>query len=436
MTGRIRQTIMTEDYRLLVRETISNSDVFVKAVFSGQRRGHVVPWRRVAVRPVLIRNKRHIQFSYFDDKKDITKNYTGADVMDRLDDLLDLSFGSITLHTVNLVYQIQFTKKGRTIIHRHQVDEPQQPSLHHDRRKSHLLPVGQPDSFLHMIGIMTAEGAVKASMQGKFRQINEFLKLIDETGELDTLSTAPITIVDCGCGSAYLTFSTYHYLNNILGLPTRMIGIDSNAELVRRRAEQSLQLGWESLSFEACRIIDFEPDTSPDIVLALHACDTASDEALAQAVRWQSRMIFCAPCCHHHLQRQLETQPPPEEFAPVLRHNVFKERLGDVLTDAFRSSILDIMGYRTQIVEFVSTEHTGKNLMIRAIHSPRSGEADAISAYQTLKDFWGVTPYLERLLQVEMLALNAISQESAGDEVDYASYVRCHTSTDDFSVTQ
>ena len=423
-----------EDYELLIRESISNPEVFVKAVFSGQQRGHTVPWKKVIVRPVLIRNERHIQVSYFDDKKDITKNYTGAEVMERVAELLALFFGNITLYTVTMIYHIQFTKKGKTIVHRHEVDEPQKPSLHHDRRKSLLLPVGQPDPFLRMIGIMTAKGTVKASMQGKFRQINEFLKLIDETGELETLGQTPITIVDCGCGNAYLTFAIYHYLNNILGLPTRVIGIDSNSELIKRRNEQSHQLGWEKLSFETSRIIDFEPEIPPDIVLALHACDTATDEALAQAVRWQSKMIFCAPCCHHHLQQQMETSSPPKEFKSVLRHGVFKERVGDVLTDTFRSLILQIMGYRTQIVEFVSTEHTGKNLMIRAIASQKNRDAHVIEDYKILKNYWEVTPYLERLLQDELLVLNAISSGSREEEADNSSCLHCHDSTDDFSV--
>ena len=402
---------MTEGYQRLVRENISNPEVFVKAVFSGHQRGHRVPWQKVVVRPVLIRNRRHIQFSYFDDRQDISKNCSGAEVTQGIDELLALSFRNITLHTVDMIYQIQFTRKGKILIHHHAVDEPQSPSLQHDRQKKLLLPNGQPDSFLHMIGLMTAKGTVKASMQGKFRQINEILKLIDETGELHTLSVFPISIVDCGCGNAYLTFAVYHYLNNILEFPTRVIGVDTNGELIARRAEQSRQLGWQNLSFVVSRIIDFELEIPPDIVLALHACDNATDEALAQAVRWQSKTIFCAPCCHHHLQQQMKTQQLPPDFEPVCRYGVFRERLGDMLTDAFRCLILNLMGYRTQIVEFVSIEHTGKNLMIRAVRSQGADQARIISEYTGLKNLWGVTPYLERLLQKQLLALNIVPQD-------------------------
>ena len=392
-----------DNYNQFIKNSILDEKAFIRAIFSGRQRGHVIPWDKVIVRPVLVKNKRHIQISHFDSKKDITKNYTEAQIVEKLDRLLDIPFKNIHVQTGDENFQIQITKKGEAILHRHKAPKQQKtPSLQHDRQKSLLLPVDKPDPFLHKIGIMTKEGKVRADKQKKFRQINEFLRLIIESGELEKIDQSLLNIVDCGCGNAYLTFAVYHYLNHVLDLPTRMIGIDVTKDLLARRAEQSQDLGWQDLTFQATSIIDFQPTTHPNIVLALHACDTATDEALAQAIKWQSEMIFSAPCCHHHLQQQMNLKTSPPLFAPVLRHGALKERLGDIITDSFRSLILDIMGYRTDVAEFVSTEHTGKNLLLRSIRATQPGNHRAIQEYKSLKEFWQVEPYLEKLLEREL----------------------------------
>jgi hypothetical protein len=291
------------------------------------------------------------------------------------------------------------------------------PSLEHDRQKSLLLTVGAPDPFLQAIGIMTREGKVRARMRKKYRQINEFLKLVLETGvaELPRSSAdveaadasvpdlRPLRIVDCGCGNAYLSFAVYHYLDHVLHVPTHLVGIDVNRQLIERRSQQVQELGWQDLTFQTVRIGEYDPGFSPDVVLALHACDTATDEALAQAVKWRSKMIFAAPCCHHHLQQQLGRQPPL--LRSIYRHGILKERLGDVLTDALRAQILRILGYRAEVIQFVSSEHTDKNLMIRAVQSREPGSFREVSEYAELKAFFQVTPFLERLLTQELSAL-------------------------------
>jgi SAM-dependent methyltransferase len=401
---------MSKQHKRIVKDKILDENTFVRAVFGGQRRGHVVPWNRVVVRPVSIKGQRHVQFSYFDATKDITKNYVGAQVIERLDELLALPFKNITLQTTGEDFQFQITRKGKVTVHRHELPEPRElPSLQHDRRKNLLLPSDKPDPFLQQIGVMTAKGQVRASMQKKFRQINEFLECLVGSGELEKFEQSPLSIVDCGCGSAHLSFAVYHYLNHVLGMPARLTGVDTNEDVLQKQVEQSRALGWSDLNFEVARIVDFQPAAPPDVVLALHACDTATDEALAQGVKWRSRLILSAPCCHHHLQRQINRQSAPPQFRPVLRHGVLKERIGDILTDAFRALILRIVGYRTDVVEFVSTEHTGKNLMIRAVRSGQVGDLQDVREYaveyRALKEFWQVTPYLERLLQAELVQL-------------------------------
>jgi SAM-dependent methyltransferase len=245
-------------------------------------------------------------------------------------------------------------------------------------------------------------------MQRKFRQINHFLEIVDQTvkkiGGLNGAEGRMLSTVDCGCGNAYLTFATYHYFNHILGKPMAVKGIDVQEDLLIRNAERSRHLGWANLTFEATKIIDFQPAGPPDVVLALHACDTATDEALAQAIRWQSKMVLCAPCCHHHLQQQIQRQPALSPYEPVLRHGVLSERLGDILTDAFRALILRIMGYQTDVIQFVATEHTAKNLMIRAIKTVKPGDTRFVREYRALKDLWQVTPYLAQLLGEDFAA--------------------------------
>ncbi len=382
-------------YQEQVRSAILDDEAFVRAVFSG---GKGIPWKRVLIRPVLLKGERYLQVSHFDEKKDITKNYSGPAAAAKVDELLILPFRNIHVQSREGALQVQITKKGKAIVGRHK-KAVAPPALVHDRPKEQPLPAGRPDPFLKAIGIMTADGAVRAPMRRKFRQINEFLRLILESGGLEQLKEEPLRLVDCGCGSAHLTFAVYHYLNHVVGRPAQMVGVDVDRELLARRAALAERLGWEGLSFQATRILDYRPAEPPSLVLALHACDTATDEALAQAVCWGSRLIFAAPCCHHHLQAQMAGEGMPAAFRPVLRHGILKERLGDLLTDGLRATLLQTAGYRADVVEFVGTEHTARNLMIRAVRTEGVPTDAAWEEYRALTAFWGVRSYLEELLQ-------------------------------------
>lgn len=391
-----------EAYRQLVQSQILDQATFVRAVFGAPRRGHDVPWKKVVVRPVVIKGEAQLQISYFDERKDITKNYVGAEAVSRIGELLDLPFSSIYVQRTDGAVQVRVSKKGKVLVRQHAAPTSA-PSFEHDRRKELLLPSDRPDPFLQGIGLMTQEGKIRADRWKKFRQINAFLRLVVERRELERIEHSPIRIVDCGCGNAYLTFAVYHYLNHILGLPAQMVGVDANQELLRQQVVRRDRLGWPDLSFETSTILAFQPAKPPDMVLALHACDTATDEALAQAVRWHSRMIFSVPCCHHHLQQQLSRRSVPAQVRPMLEHGILRERLGDILTDTARALILRMLGYRSDVVQFISREHTDKNLMIRAIWDDDAVKsAQARREYEALKEFWQVEPYLETLLGKEL----------------------------------
>ena len=188
----------------------------------------------------------------------------------------------------------------------------------------------------------------------------------------------------------------HHYLKEVLGIPAHVLGVDVNEEVIRKSVERAEHLGTDGLQFACGRIETVE--TKPDIVLALHACDTATDDALALAVKSEAKVILCVPCCHHHLNDQIKSEGPAQVLRPLLRHGILKQRTADLVTDAFRALILRIMGYRTDVIEFISPEHTVRNLMIRAVQGAPQGDAALVHEYQEMRRFWGITPYLEQSL--------------------------------------
>ncbi len=384
------------DYKQQIELLVQDEQTFVRLTLKGQIRDQLLPWRQVIVRPVQIKNERYLQFSYFTQKQDITKNYRASEAREKLAELLALPFHTIIAQSTAETLRVQFPKKGKPIVQRTSTESsPRRPDLSHDQRKNLLLPANRPDAFLQATGIMDEHGRVLPSMQAKFTQINEFLKLLEHTGELDRFDHTPVQILDCGCGSAYLAFAAYHYLNDVRHIPARLVGIDVNETLIQKDNQQSDELGFSGACFQQSAIIDYVPQTAPDIVLALHACDTATDEALVQGITSQSRLILCAPCCHRHLHEQLRAVQP---FQPVFHDGILKKRLADILTDTFRALALRIMGYTTDVVEFIAPEHTDKNLMIRAVKRHPPGNHTYIQEYLALKTYWGVTPYIETLL--------------------------------------
>ncbi|GCE49738.1 methyltransferase family protein [Thermosporothrix hazakensis] len=383
-------------YQATVREAIQDTEKFVR--LTAKCAENVAGWQKIVMRPVLIKNARHMQFSYFDARKDITKNYRDEEFKQKLDEALALPLRHITLQLTDAQISIQITKKGKAIIHRQAVEQKQEVSLQHDRPKPQPLAEESARAFLQGVGIMNAQGNIKPDMRDKYYQVNEFLKMLEHTGEVEHLGKhGPVHILDCGCGSSYLTFSVYHYLNAVRRVPAQLVGVDINRELMEKNAALARELGWLNVSFIPSPIAEYQPEQRPDIVLSLHACDTATDDALAKGIQLGAKMILAVPCCHHDLNKQI-TANPPELFKPVLRYGILKERQADLLTDTFRALILRIMGYKTDVVEFISAEHTAKNLMIRAIRRAERGEAQFVEEYKALKAFWQVTPFLEKLL--------------------------------------
>ena len=294
------------------------------------------------------------------------------------------------------------TKKGHVLLQRVrgnaqcEMRNAQCGGAVHDREKDYPLSRFDSAKLLLALGFTGPDGAMKASMHAKYRQVNQFLSILDAV--LDELPPrkdpkAPLVLVDCGCGKAYLSFGAKAYLEATRGVPVRLEGVDRNEKVVAfcRRTAEALGCA-DTATFAACDIAKFEPSAAPDVVLSLHACDTATDEALAFGVERGARAIVSAPCCQHELQKTLDANLRPHRA--VLRNGILRERLADILTDAFRAQILRVMGYRASVVEFVDPEATARNVLIRAARVTRPGTGTALADYEDLRAAWGVTPWL------------------------------------------
>jgi SAM-dependent methyltransferase len=327
------------------------------------------------------------------------KNFDLTGAQKGLEDILE-QVGPRELHLITASgdLHVRVTRKGKALVSRSApMARESEEAPAHDRVKQMPLTAFDSIALLKTIDIADADGRIKASMRGKYDQVNELLKVLDSLipspSPSETEEVKPFHIVDCGCGKAYLTLAAYHYLTAVRGLTVRVCGIDRNPALIltARRLAQNLDVATHVTFIEA-DLATAEPPFAPDLVMSLHACDTATDEALARAIEWKSRYIVCVPCCQHELHKELKEGGP---FQTLLRHGILRERLADLLTDTFRAQLLRILGFRTQVVEFVSAEATARNILIKAEFALKPGQIVAVNEYLALRDFWKVRPWLE-----------------------------------------
>ena len=375
----------------------------VRAVAAGRRRGQQPAWRRAELRPVDLRAGRRLQVVTYDATQAHTRNLAyGPDAATAVDALLAEPFGSWHVATTEQTLQLRVTKKGDAQVHRAGSELPVVDTSH-DRAKPRLLDPREP--FLAELGVTTADGRVKPSRQDKYRQVEEFVRALAPM--LHGLAgREPLRVVDLGCGNAYLTFAAYAHLTR-LDRSVELVGVDVKAQAREHNAAVARRLGWAERVRFVEGTIAAAPVEHADVVLALHACDTATDEALARAVRWQAPVVLAAPCCHHDLQRQLHAARAPGPYGLLTRHGILRERFADVLTDTLRAALLRLAGYRVEVVEFVGTEHTPRNVLLRAVRTGAPAGADTVADYRRLTTQWQVTPALERMLAAELGAVLA-----------------------------
>ena len=386
-----------------LRSAILDDEHLVRALASGRRRGQPEPrWRRIELRYVDLKAGRHLQLTAYDETQAHVSNH--ADPREVLDDLLDEPFANWHVETSTHTHQLRVTKKGQALLHSAERQQQAAPTRSHDQAKERLLPEDHP--ALVALGISDQQGRVKPSRQGKYRQVEEFLRslaaAIDDaqrTGKLRTPTEEdPLRVVDLGCGNAYLTFAAHAWLRE--QLPVRLVGVDVKEQSRRHNTEVAERLGVaDELSFVAAGIREAVLEEPPDVVLALHACDTATDDALFRAVEWEADLVLAAPCCHHDISAQLRRVPTPVGWTSLTRNGILRERLADTLTDALRAGILRLVGYRVDVVEFVDSVHTPRNTLLRAVRTGSSPREQDRAEYDALVSMWHLHPQLAELLE-------------------------------------
>jgi SAM-dependent methyltransferase len=394
-----------------IRQVLLDDQQLVRAVASGKQRSVAPQWRRVELRYVDLKAGRRLQITTYDDTQAHIANYDAETAREAVDALLEEPYGNWHVEGREQALQMRVTKKGEALLHVKEraadagETDPDAGPMGHDRKKPRLLP--EDDAALIALGVSDEQGRIKPSKQAKYRQVEEFLRILApaitegvESGRLRTPTPdEPLRIVDLGCGNAYLTFAAYRYLAGVLDLPVHLTGVDVKAQSLAHNADIADRLdAADGMEFVQGTIATFEPTVRPDVVLALHACDTATDDALARGIEWEASLILAAPCCHHDVSAQLRRSPTPEPYGALTRHGILRERFADTLTDALRASALRVCGYRVDVVEFVESTHTPRNTLLRAV---RTGAAPTDAAQTELTDLaraWGVRPRLVELL--------------------------------------
>lgn len=355
---------------------------------------------KICARPMLKNKSLLFQIEEYTKTQVFHKNLTAGDAGSYLTGKLSsdtssqtASFKNALVETKSFTANVLVSKKGTITIKKKMNASPKQTkiSLSHNRKKKYILEEGIPVPFLIDLGVMTQNGNIINAHYDKFRQINRFLEYIEDI--LPSLPTGrELRILDFGCGKSYLTFAIYYYLKVLKGYPVRITGLDLKEDVIRHCNELAVKYGYDKLEFLCGDIAYYDGCSQVDMVVTLHACDTATDYALAKAVGWGAKVILSVPCCQHELNKQMKN----DLLSPVLHYGILKERMAALMTDGLRAQILEANGYRTQILEFIDMAHTPKNLLIRAVYNGHC--ADNKAQIDELLAAFDVNPTLYRLL--------------------------------------
>lgn len=355
---------------------------------------------KICARPVLKNKTLLFQIEEYTKTQVFHKNLTAGDAGSYLTGKLSsdtssqtASFKNALVETQSFTANVLVSKKGTITIKKKMNASAKQPkiSLSHNRKKKYILEEGIPVPFLIDLGVMTQNGNIINAHYDKFRQINRFLEYIEDI--LPSLPTGrELRILDFGCGKSYLTFAIYYYLKVLKGYPVRITGLDLKEDVIRHCNELAVKYGYDKLEFLCGDIAYYDGCSQVDMVVTLHACDTATDYALAKAVGWGAKVILSVPCCQHELNKQMKN----DLLSPVLHYGILKERMAALITDGLRAQILEANGYRTQILEFIDMAHTPKNLLIRAVYNGHC--ADNKAQINELLAAFDINPTLYRLL--------------------------------------
>jgi SAM-dependent methyltransferase len=368
------------------------SEHFVRAVLSGRRRNMQTEFERIDIKPVLIKEEIKWQIISSDGKKDITKN---VEIDFNFTQLFSSGYANLVVDTQTESYQVRISKKDEALVSVSKVNLSR--DLSHDRQKQRIL--AESNQVFKALDMSDLLGRIKPSKMDKYKQVDEFLRLISQTLDTQDLKQDEISVVDLGCGHAYLTFAVGEFLKDKYK-KVSILGVDERDESKEHNEKVALKLKVEA-KFIAAKISD-TPNQVVDIAIALHACDTATDDAIYWAVKNNAQVIMAAPCCMHELQTQIKEAPEP--WALLTKNGLVKERLVDLITDSLRAQILKLLGYRVDIVEFIGGEHTARNILIRAVKTKQSSSDIDKDRYQQMLSQWQIKPYLAKLLAAELKA--------------------------------
>lgn len=384
---------MTQQAIKQLISTLFSKGLLIQGIFSNPRKKATSSITKVVVRPIEIKGETLYQRSEFTETQVHHRNMTAQEAEKQIHEQLLIAFKQAVLYTTEQDYHLLTNSNFETtILSRPPSKQPGEKT--HNKSKNYLFEEGIAIPFLVELGVMNTQGKVHPQKRDKFRQINRFLEMIlDVLHPFDQKKT--LHIIDFGCGKAYLTFALYHFLTFNRGYDVQMVGIDLKEEVITFCRNLAQKLGYNQLHFFHGDIASFTPKTAVDLVVALHACDTATDLALAKAVAWEAKVILAAPCCQHELFQQITSSP----LDGLLQFGILKERFAALVTDAVRAQLLEMVGYKTQVMEFIDSAHTPKNLLIRAIKgNSQKNREEAKNHFQQLKSSLNIVSTLEKLL--------------------------------------
>ncbi len=372
------------------------TSLLVDMVISGARGGG--DFIKIKVRPVMIRDSLYFQVSRYTDKQVFHENMTAEDALETLSGWILHDFRQAQIRMQDEMVTVLVSKKGKATVKSKKAACIETQNLEHNRKKQYIIEEGTAVPFMIDLGVMTESGKIIRTRYDKYRQINRFLEFIEDIlPELPTDRT--VHIIDFGCGKSYLTFAMYYYLKVLKHYDIRITGLDLKQKVIEDCQALADRYGYDGLQFLCGDIADYNGTDEVDMVVTLHACDTATDYALYKAVKWHASVILSVPCCQHELNRKMQC----ETLSGAFQYGLIKERTAALMTDAMRGQLLEMKGYKTQLLEFIDMEHTPKNILIRGVKSKgllqNAARKQQMENYQKCRDFFGAELTLEKLFK-------------------------------------
>lgn len=362
----------------IIEENVANTSL-IYAVFASPLNKEENKFNKITVKPISSNDNIIYQLEKFTDKQAFHENINETDIVSRMLELAS-QYKNANIFTAEADYQVLISKKGSVRIVK--LSPTKTISIgSHNKTKKYIIPDNDPCDFLIELGVMNKDGKVLAKKYDKFKQINKFLEIVDDSVDNANLKS-DYKIIDFGCGKAYLTFALYYYFYKIKKVNVQIVGLDLKADVINFCNDVAKKLNYSHLRFENGDIKDYNTNLDIDMVVTLHACDNATDAALVKAIKWNTDIILSVPCCQHEFFDKIGNN----NLESMLKHGLIKERLSSLVTDSLRSLFLETKGYKVQLVEFVDMEHTPKNILIRAVKSKVREEA--IKEYEDFKKFW------------------------------------------------